>query len=102
MYQEFETRHDIANPTNKLGMAMQSSTIPTADGQPRHLTPSDVMPYLVGTPVNIVEQELVLQTLAYCDGNRTHAARILGLSVRTLRNKIRLYLADGLHVPAHS
>ena len=44
---------------------------------------------------------LVVQTLARCDGNRTHAARLLGLSVRTLRNKIRVYTAEGIEVPAH-
>jgi len=36
-----------------------------------------------------------------CDGNRTQAARVLGLSVRTLRNKIRVYIAEGIEVPAH-
>ena len=35
------------------------------------------------------------------DGNRTQAARVLGLSVRTLRNKIRVYIAEGIEVPAH-
>ena len=51
--------------------------------------------------VEEVERALVVQTLARCDGNRTHAARVLGLSVRTLRNKIRLYAAEGVEVPAH-
>ena len=37
-----------------------------------------------------------------CDGNRTRAARVLGVSVRTLRNKIRQYSADGIDVPVHS
>jgi DNA-binding NtrC family response regulator len=44
----------------------------------------------------------VLQTLARCHGNRTHAARVLGLSVRTMRNKIRQYATDGVDIPAHS
>jgi DNA-binding protein Fis len=44
----------------------------------------------------------VLQTLAHCDGNRTHAARVLGVSVRTMRNKIRQYAADGCGGPAHA
>lgn len=56
----------------------------------------------IGTTVAEIERELVLQTLASCKGNRTHAARVLGVSVRTLRNRIRLYSARGIDVPAHS
>jgi DNA-binding NtrC family response regulator len=56
----------------------------------------------VGVKVADVERELVLRTLASCNGNRTHAARALGISVRTLRNRIRLYTARGIDVPAHS
>ena len=63
--------------------------------------PAQIVPMLIGATVEAVERELVLQTLARCDGNRTHAARILGVSVRTLRNKIRQYQADGRAVPAH-
>jgi DNA-binding NtrC family response regulator len=58
------------------------------------------VPLLIGATVGEVERELVLQTLARCDGNRTRAARVLGLSVRTMRNKIRLYTTDGIDVPA--
>jgi DNA-binding NtrC family response regulator len=63
--------------------------------------PSEIVPLLIGSTVEEIERELVLQTLARCDGNRTRAARVLGFSVRTLRNKIRLYSADGIDVPAH-
>ncbi|SHK05825.1 regulatory protein, Fis family [Bradyrhizobium lablabi] len=65
------------------------------------LAPNEVVPLLIGSTVDEIERELVLQTLARCDGNRTRAARVLGVSVRTLRNKIRQYSADGLDVPAH-
>jgi DNA-binding NtrC family response regulator len=65
------------------------------------LAPNEIVPLLIGATVGEVERELVLQTLARCDGNRTRAARVLGLSVRTLRNKIRVYVADGIEVPAH-
>lgn len=65
------------------------------------LTPDAVILLLVGSTVTEVERELVLQTLARCDGNRTRAARVLGVSVRTLRNKIRQYAASGLDVPDH-
>jgi DNA-binding NtrC family response regulator len=64
------------------------------------LTPNEIVPLLIGATVGEVERELVLQTLARCDGNRTRAARVLGLSVRTMRNKIRLYTTDGIDVPA--
>ncbi|HEX9470267.1 MAG TPA: helix-turn-helix domain-containing protein, partial [Bradyrhizobium sp.] len=62
--------------------------------------PNEVVPLLIGSTVGEIERELVLQTLARCDGNRTRAARVLGVSVRTLRNKIRQYSADGIDVPA--
>ncbi|MBR0846151.1 helix-turn-helix domain-containing protein [Bradyrhizobium diazoefficiens] len=64
------------------------------------LAPNEIVLLLIGATVDEVERELVLQTLARCDGNRTRAARVLGLSVRTLRNKIRLYAASGIDVPA--
>jgi DNA-binding NtrC family response regulator len=63
---------------------------------------TEVVPFLIGSTVGEVERELVLQTLVRCNGNRTHAARILGLSIRTLRNKIRLYAARGIDVPPPS
>jgi DNA-binding NtrC family response regulator len=68
----------------------------------RVLSPHQIVPLLIGSTVEAIERELVLQTLARCDGNRTHAARVLGLSVRTMRNKIRQYATDGVDIPAHS
>ncbi len=57
---------------------------------------------LVGRTVADVERDLILQTLRHYGGNRTQAADILGISVRTLRNKIRQYLEEGAEVPAFS
>ncbi len=57
---------------------------------------------LVGRTVADVERDLILQTLRHCSGNRTQAADILGISVRTLRNKIRQYHQEGAEVPAFS
>ena len=54
---------------------------------------------LVGRTVAEVERDLILQTLKHCLGNRTHAANVLGISIRTLRNKLNEYSADGLPVP---
>ncbi|HMB12101.1 helix-turn-helix domain-containing protein, partial [Saliniramus sp.] len=46
-----------------------------------------------------VEQDLILDTLDHCVGNRTHAAKILGISIRTLRNKLNEYNSAGVSVP---
>jgi DNA-binding NtrC family response regulator len=54
---------------------------------------------LVGRTVAEVERDLILETLKHCLGNRTHAANVLGISIRTLRNKLNEYAADGLPVP---
>jgi DNA-binding NtrC family response regulator len=68
---------------------------------PPQLAPNEIVPLLIGSTVGEIERELMLQTLARCDGNRTRAARVLGVSVRTLRNKIRQYSAEGIDVPLH-
>ncbi len=54
---------------------------------------------LVGRTVADVERDLIINTLSHCLGNRTHAANILGISIRTLRNKLKLYTDAGIPVP---
>lgn len=54
---------------------------------------------LVGRTVADVERDLIIDTLQHCLGNRTHAANILGISIRTLRNKLKLYSESGVPVP---
>ena len=66
------------------GRALQNAQVATRD--------------LVGRTVADVERDLILDTLDHCLGNRTHAARILGISIRTLRNKLSDYLAAGIAV----
>lgn len=55
---------------------------------------------LVGMTVADMERDLILNTLDHCLGNRTHAANILGISIRTLRNKLNLYTQQGVSVAA--
>ena len=57
---------------------------------------------LVGRTVADVERDLIIETLQHCLGNRTHAANILGISIRTLRNKLQLYRQEGVAVPLPS
>ncbi|MGH6953365.1 MAG: sigma-54 interaction domain-containing protein, partial [Alphaproteobacteria bacterium] len=54
---------------------------------------------LVGRTVAEVERDLIIETLNHCLGNRTHAANILGISIRTLRNKLKQYSQEGIQVP---
>ena len=54
---------------------------------------------LVGRRMEEVERDLIIETLGHTLGNRTHAATILGISIRALRNKLRDYAAQGVMVP---
>jgi two-component system response regulator FlrC len=54
---------------------------------------------LVGRRMEEVERDLIIETLGHTLGNRTHAATILGISIRALRNKLRDYAAQGIAVP---
>jgi DNA-binding NtrC family response regulator len=80
----------------------QESAVAAPEISASSLAPNEIVPLLIGSTVGEIERELVLQTLLRCDGNRTRAARVLGVSVRTLRNKIRQYSAEGIDVPVHS
>lgn len=65
------------------------------------IAPSDLFDHSVETPdatglqagqsVGEMERKLIMTTLEQTNGNRTHAARMLGISLRTLRNKLREY-----------
>ena len=55
---------------------------------------------LVGRRIADVERDMIVNTLEHCLGNRTHAANILGISIRTLRNKLNQYKDEGVNVPA--
>ncbi|MBL8653088.1 MAG: sigma-54-dependent Fis family transcriptional regulator, partial [Alphaproteobacteria bacterium] len=71
--------------------APQSGGAQAAPGGPK--------PALVGRTVEDVERELIIDTLSHCLGNRTHAANILGISIRTLRNKLKIYSDQGFAPP---
>jgi len=62
-------------------------------------SPAEPIAALVGRRMDEVERDLILETLGRCLGNRTRAAEILGISIRTLRNKLAEYRGQGLPVP---
>jgi DNA-binding NtrC family response regulator len=61
--------------------------------------PATFSAMLVGRTVAEVERHLILDTLDHCRGNRTHSAKLLGISIRTLRNKLNEYVDAGICVP---
>ncbi len=73
--------------------ALPAAPAPTAAAGPA--TPAS----LVGRTVADVERDLIIDTLSHTLGNRTHAANILGISIRTLRNKLKQYGEEGVAVP---
>jgi DNA-binding NtrC family response regulator len=85
------------------GSTHSNTPAPTAGGRPSASAqaPQDggVVSNLVGRTVADVERDLIIETLQHCLGNRTHAAGILGISIRTLRNKLQQYRQDGMVVP---
>ncbi len=54
---------------------------------------------VVGQTVAGMERRLIIDTLKHTLGNRTTAANILGISIRTLRNKLKQYQEEGYDVP---
>ncbi len=96
-----------------VGAEIDEQAIRLPDGQP--LAPADAHARtaqvaataaetatrgFVGQTVSEMEQHLIIDTLEHCFGNRTHAANILGISIRTLRNKLKEYTEAGVSVPA--
>jgi DNA-binding protein Fis len=46
---------------------------------------------IVGMSIAEVEKHLILKTIERCRGNKIKAAKILGISIRTVRNKLKQY-----------
>jgi two-component system response regulator FlrC len=77
-----------------------AATEPNTTGQPVIIENPGGVEQLVGRTIAGVERDMILNTLGHCLGNRTHAANILGISIRTLRNKLNQYKDDGADIPA--
>jgi two-component system, NtrC family, response regulator AtoC len=68
-----------------------------------HIEPEDIDLVLgeselevpVGLKLETVERQYILQTLYFVQQNRTKAAEVLGISIRTLRNKLNQYRLEG-------
>ncbi|WP_289078409.1 sigma-54 dependent transcriptional regulator [uncultured Thalassospira sp.] len=120
-YANANAAYGAASSAYQSGTPAPAQPTPQAPVEPVHATPDEngsdandtdtgngngngndgsITAALVGRTVADVERDLIIDTLKHCFGNRTHAANILGISIRTLRNKLRQYTDEGLAVPA--
>ncbi|AGH97498.1 sigma-54-dependent transcriptional regulator [Micavibrio aeruginosavorus] len=89
-----------ASPSNAPSMSGVSGAGVSASAPPANIQNPGAVETLVGRTIADVERHMILNTLDHCLGNRTHAANILGISIRTLRNKLNQYKDEGIDVPA--
>ena len=82
------------------GAPLNTSDAGARTAQAATLAAETVSRAFVGQTVAAMEQQLIIDTLSHCFGNRTHAANLLGISIRTLRNKLKEYSEAGVAVPA--
>lgn len=64
------------------------------DQRERHRQ-EDTVSFPVGTPLEEVERQMILRTLQKTGNNKTRAAELLGISLKTMHNKLNLYRERG-------
>lgn len=89
LLEEVEVRHTVA-PCHP-----SPPSPPVAPGPVPTRADGDVI--RAGMSVHEVEERLIRKTLAQVNNNRTQAAKLLGITVRTLRNKLKQYQAAAHH-----
>jgi DNA-binding NtrC family response regulator len=64
--------------------------------QRERLRDEDTISFPVGTPIDEVERQMIVRTLKKTANNKTRAAQLLGISLKTLHNKLNLYRDRGM------
>jgi DNA-binding NtrC family response regulator len=86
---------DLRNAIERAVIAATGPVILPRDLPPR-LRAASAAPRLLSIPVGLrleeAERRFILSTLEHCQGNRTRAARLLGIGRRTLQQKLKDYL----------
>jgi len=99
VYQEFMEYHwpgnvrELENYLERAVVTSRGNVLTLSDFPKELLFKSDIdaSEFKAGRTVRDAEKELILKTLDACAQNRTKAAKTLGISVRTLRNKLHEY-----------
>lgn len=92
---------ELENVIERATVLCRGSLI-TPDCLPEEILSPEVRPGLdihVGMTTLEAERMLILETLKAHDWNRTRAAELLGISIRTLRNKLNEYREEGVEIP---
>jgi two-component system response regulator FlrC len=94
---------ELENCLHRAVLLAKGEAITAADitlgGKSEAAASPGASPAAVGRSLDEVERDLIIDTLRHTLGNRTHAATMLGISIRTLRNKLKQYGDAGLAVP---
>ncbi|MFO0415806.1 MAG: sigma-54-dependent transcriptional regulator [Pseudomonadota bacterium] len=80
-----------ARPYQSIHSMVEKEVLPSAESS----SAIDSMQIRSGVTVQEMEKALILETLRATDNNRTEAAKLLGISIRTLRNKLHEYKGQG-------
>jgi len=87
---------ELQNAIERAVLLAQSPEIAADDLVDREASVPRLGGSLAGLTVDEVERRLIFDTLERTRNNRTQAARLLGISIRTLRNKLATYRGQGL------
>jgi DNA-binding NtrC family response regulator len=75
------------------GSAVDAEAIPLSESPPAPPLGERVVPVEIGASIAEMERQLILATLEHCEGNKNRAAQILGISLKTLYNRLSTYNA---------
>jgi DNA-binding NtrC family response regulator len=90
-----ELRNVVQSAHILAGRVIDVDSLPVEMRTPNGHSPREgnVMTVRVGTPIADVERNLIMATLRQCDGNKARAAELLGVSLKTLYNRLGAYRA---------
>ena len=91
---------ELENTLERAALLARGNVLSAADLEDRDPPVPRLGGGLAGLTVREVERQLILATLERTGNNRTQAARLLGISIRTLRNKLAEYRGRGELEPA--
>ncbi len=90
---------ELKNTIERAVVLCKSDTIEVTDLPDRIINPNGSKHEIhirIGTTLELSERELILKTLEHVNNNKTRAAQILGISLKTLHNKLNQYRAEAV------